>query len=181
MAFSSTGPLRREIEARIPQRPFSVEFWDGTRLDADGDGPTFYVRSPRAAAHVLRAPGQLGLGRAYVSGDIEVDDMDAVIELLDRWQPPPLDGAGKRRLLLGALRAAGIQRPPRRPAAELVLSGRRHSKERDARAVRHHYDVSNEFFALFLDRSMTYSCAFFAAGAETLEQAQEEKLDTVAR
>jgi len=182
MAFASTAPLRREIEARIPERPFTVEFWDGTRLPAaDGGGPTFYVRSPRAAAHALRAPGQLGLGRAYVSGAIEVDDMDAVIELLDNWQPPTLDRAGKRRLLLGALRAAGIQRPPRRPQAELVLSGRRHSKERDARAVRHHYDVSNEFFALFLDHSMTYSCAFWPEGAETLEQAQEEKLDTVAR
>ncbi len=182
MALSSTAPLRREIEARIPRRPFSVELWDGTRLSStEGEGPTFRVRSPRAAAHVLRAPGQLGLGRAYVSGDIEVDDMDAVIELLDSWQPPALDGADKRHLLLGTVRAAGIQRPPKRPAAELVLSGRRHSKERDARAVRHHYDVSNEFFALFLDASMTYSCAFWSEGAETLEQAQEEKLDTVAR
>jgi cyclopropane-fatty-acyl-phospholipid synthase len=182
LAFSSTAPLRREIEARIPERPFKVEFWDGTQLPAgNGGGPTFYIRSPRAAAHVLRAPGQLGLGRAYVSGDIEVDDMDAVIELLDSWQPPALDGADKRHLLLGAVRAAGIQRPPRRPESELVLSGRRHSKERDAKAVRHHYDVSNEFFALFLDQSMTYSCAFWAEGAETLEQAQEEKLDTVAR
>jgi cyclopropane-fatty-acyl-phospholipid synthase len=182
MPFASTATLRREIEARIPQRPFTVEFWDGTRLaSSSDDGPTFYVRSPRAAAHALRAPGQLGLGRAYVSGDIEVDDMDAVIELLDTWQPPALDGTDKRRLLLGAVRAAGLQRPPRRPEAELVLSGRRHSKERDAKAVRHHYDVSNEFFSLFLDESMTYSCAFFAEGAETLEQAQEEKLDTVAR
>lgn len=182
MALSSTARLRREIEAVFPERPFAVELWDGTRLPAtDGTGPTFRVRSPRAAAHVLRAPGQLGLGRAYVSGEIEVDDMDAVIELLDSWQPPSLDGADKRRLLLGALRAAGAQRPPKRPAAELVLSGRRHSKERDAKAVRHHYDVSNEFFALFLDASMTYSCAFWAEGAETLEQAQEAKLDTVAR
>jgi cyclopropane-fatty-acyl-phospholipid synthase len=63
-----------------------------------------------------------------------------------------------------------------------VPSGRRHSKERDARAVRHHYDVSNEFFALFLDKSMTYSCANFSqSGAKTLEEAQEAKLDTVAR
>jgi len=182
MPFATTEPLRREIEARIPQRPFNVEFWDGTKLPAsDGGGPTFFVRSPRAAAHALRAPGQLGLGRAYVSGDIEVDDMDAVIELLDSWDPPSLDGGAKRRLLLGAVRAAGIQRPPKRPAAELVLSGRRHSKERDAKAVRHHYDVSNDFFALFLDESTTYSCAFWSEGAETLEQAQEEKLDTVAR
>ena len=182
MPFARTAPLRREIERRIPERPFTVEFWDGTRLPSSSDGgPTFYVRSPRAAAHVLRAPGQLGLGRAYVSGEIEVDDMDAVIELLDSWKPPALDGADKRGLLLGAVRAAGIARPPRRPASELRPSGRRHSKERDARAVRHHYDVSNEFFSLFLDESTTYSCAVFSRGAETLEAAQEEKLEMVAR
>jgi cyclopropane-fatty-acyl-phospholipid synthase len=182
MAFATTDPLRREIEARLPERPFAVEFWDGTRLPStSGGGPTFRVRSPRAAAHVLRAPGQLGLGRAYVSGELEVDDIDAVIELLDGWQPPALGGADKRALLLGAVRAAGLTRPPARPKAELRPSGRRHSKERDARAVRHHYDVSNEFFALFLDESMTYSCAVFSRGAETLEEAQEEKLEMVAR
>lgn len=182
MPFASTAPLRREIEARIPERPFTVEFWDGTRLPAsNGGGPTFHVRSPKAAAHALRAPGQLGLGRAYVSGAIEVDDIDAVIELLDGWQPPALEGADKARLLLGAVRAAGLTRPPKRPAAELRPSGHRHSKERDAEAVRHHYDVSNEFFSLFLDESMTYSCAVFSRGAGTLEAAQEEKLEMVAR
>jgi cyclopropane-fatty-acyl-phospholipid synthase len=184
MAFASTTPLRREIELRIPDRPFSVEFWDGTRLaatDGANGGPTFYVRSPRAAAHVLRAPGQLGLGRAYVSGEIEVDDMDAVIALLDGWQPPALEGADKRALLLAAVRAAGLTPPPRPPAAELRPSGRRHSKERDARAVRHHYDVSNEFFELFLGETMVYSCAIFSRGAKTLKDAQEEKLETVAR
>jgi cyclopropane-fatty-acyl-phospholipid synthase len=182
MPFASTASLRREIEARLPERPFNVEFWDGTKLPStSGDGPTFRVRSPRAAAHVLRAPGQLGLGRAYVSGEIEVDDLDAVIQLLDSWRPPPLDGADKRALLLGAVRAAGLTKPPPRPKAELRPSGRRHSKERDARAVRHHYDVSNEFFELFLGPSMVYSCAFWGAGAKTLEEAQEEKLATVAR
>ena len=182
MPFARTAPLRREIEARIPERPFTVEFWDGTRLAAsNGGGPTFYVRSPSAAAHALRAPGQLGLGRAYVSGAIEVDDIDAVIELLDDWQPPSLEGGDKARLLLAAVQAAGLNRPPKRPAAELRPSGTRHSKERDAEAVRHHYDVSNEFFSLFLDDSMTYSCAVFSRGAETLEAAQEEKLEMVAR
>jgi cyclopropane-fatty-acyl-phospholipid synthase len=179
--FAKTLPLRREIETRIPERPFNVEFWDGTRLPAAGDGPTFYVRSPRAAAHVLRAPGQLGLGRAYVSGEIEVDDMDAVISLLDTWKPPALDGGERARLLLGVARAAGLTLPPRRPASELQPSGRRHSRERDERAVRHHYDVSNEFFALFLDESMTYSCAIFSRGAQTLEEAQQEKLEMVCR
>jgi cyclopropane-fatty-acyl-phospholipid synthase len=182
MPFANTAPLRREIEARLPERPFTVEFWDGTRLSStSGNGPTFSVRSPRAAAHVLRAPGQLGLGRAYVSGEIEVDNMDAVIAVLDSWQPPALEGADKRALLLGAIRAAGLTKPPARPQSELRPSGRRHSKERDARAVRHHYDVSNEFFELFLGESMVYSCAIFSRGATTLEEAQEEKLETVAR
>ncbi len=182
MPFATTTPLRREIAARIPDRPFTVVFWDGSELPATaGDGPTFTVRSPRAAAHALRAPGQLGLGRAYVSGELEVDDIDGVIALLDGWQPPSLDGADKRALLFGAVRAAGLTTPPPRPPAELVPSGRRHSKERDARAVRHHYDVSNEFFSLFLDESMTYSCANFSrSGAKTLEEAQEAKLDMVA-
>jgi cyclopropane-fatty-acyl-phospholipid synthase len=65
------------------------------------------------------------------------------------------------------------------PDAELRPRGRRHSLGRDRRAVRHHYDVGNEFFALFLDRSMTYSCAIFSRGATTLEEAQEEKLELV--
>jgi cyclopropane-fatty-acyl-phospholipid synthase len=182
MPFANTAPLRREIEARLPERPFAVEFWDGTKVPStSGEGPTFFVRSPRAAAHALLAPGQLGLGRAYVSGELEVDDIEAVIALLDGWQPPALSGADRRALLLGAVRAMGLTRPPPRPAAELRPSGRRHSRERDARAVRHHYDVSNEFFELFLGPTMVYSCAIFSRGAETLEQAQEEKLDTVAR
>jgi cyclopropane-fatty-acyl-phospholipid synthase len=183
MAFANTGPLRREIESRLPERPFTVEFWDGTRVPPTAEGgPTFTVRSPRAAAHALFAPGQLGLGRAYVSGELEVDDVEAVIRLLNEWKPPPLDGTDKRALLLGAVRAAGVTKPPPRPASELRPSGKRHSKERDARAVRHHYDVSNEFFELFLGPTMVYSCAIWRDGEmKTLEEAQEEKLDTVAR
>jgi cyclopropane-fatty-acyl-phospholipid synthase len=182
MPFAKTEPIRREIEARLPDRPFTLEFWDGTRVAATaGDGPTFSVRSPAAAAHALMAPGQLGLGRAYVAGELEVDDIDATIRLLNEWKPPALDGADKRALLLGAVRAAGIAKPPPRPAAELRPSGKRHSKERDARAVRHHYDVSNEYFELFLGPTMVYSCAIFSHGATTLEEAQEEKLETVAR
>ncbi|HET7454747.1 MAG TPA: cyclopropane-fatty-acyl-phospholipid synthase family protein [Solirubrobacterales bacterium] len=184
MPFANTAPLRQEIETRLPERPFTIEFWDGSRLPStsEDDGPTFRVRSPKALAHALRAPGQLGLGRAYVSGEIEVDDIDAVISVLDGWQPPSLDTADQRALMLGAVRAMGLTMPPKRPAAELRPSGKRHSKERDARAVRHHYDVSNEFFELFLGPTMVYSCAIWRDGEKkTLEEAQEEKLDTVAR
>jgi cyclopropane-fatty-acyl-phospholipid synthase len=157
-----------------------VAFWDGTRLPStNGGGPRFSVRSPDALAHALRAPGQLGLGRAYVSGALDVDDVDAVLEVLDSWQPPPLDARARARLALAAARAVGVRRPPRVPAAELRPRGRRHSRERDARAVRHHYDVSNEFFELFLGEAMTYSCAIFSRGATTLEEAQEAKLELV--
>ena len=179
-ALRTTAPLRAAIADAVPDRPFSVAFWDGTALPSThGDGPTLTVRSPEALAHVLRAPGQLGIGRAYVSGAVDVDDMDATIEVLGSWSPPSLDRATRARLLLAAARAAGPVRPPRRPASELVPRGRRHSRTRDARAVRHHYDVSNDFFALILGPSLTYSCAVFSRGATTLEEAQEAKHELV--
>jgi cyclopropane-fatty-acyl-phospholipid synthase len=183
---SSTAPLRRELEAALPERPFELHFWDGSALPAtssNGSGvPVFSARSPKAVAHALMAPGQLGFSRAYVSGELEVDDLDAVLGLLREWQPPAIDGATQRRLLLAAVRAAGLMRPPRPPAIELRPKGKRHSVERDARSVRHHYDVSNEFFALFLDASMTYSCAVFedpSSDGESLEDAQWRKRELI--
>ena len=180
MPLAVTAPLRREIARAIPSRPFTIRFWDGTELPStNGNGPTFTVRDRSAVAHALLAPGQLGLGRAYVTGGLDIDDVDSVIRVVDGWTPPPLDRRARARLALAALAAAGPQRPPAAPKAELKASGRRHSRARDAVTVRHHYDVSNEFFALFLDASMTYSCAIFSRGARTLEEAQETKLELV--
>ncbi len=180
MPLTTTAPIRRQLAAAFPERPFTVELWDGTRVPATvAGGPTFRVRSPRAVAHALRAPGQLGIGRAYVAGDLEVDDIDLVMRLLDEWKPPPLDPAARVRMLAAALAANGLAPPPPPPRAELRPQGTRRSKERDARSVRHHYDLPPEFFALFLDESMTYSCAIFSRGAETLEEAQEQKLEMV--
>jgi cyclopropane-fatty-acyl-phospholipid synthase len=179
--FARTGPLRDQLATALPERPFTVRFWDGSDLpstNGNGAGPTFIVRSPKALAHALRAPGQLGLGRAYVSGELEVDDIDQVIELLNTWKPPPVDRA---RLALAAARAAGLQLPPKPPQAELRPRGKRHTVARDARSVRHHYDVGNEFFALFLDETMTYSCAIFETPDQSLEDAQTNKRETVCR
>jgi cyclopropane-fatty-acyl-phospholipid synthase len=175
--------LRRELELALPDRPFELRFWDGSALPTTNGagGPVFTARSPRAVAHVLSAPGQLGLSRAYVSGELEVDDLDGVLALLREWSPPAIDGPTRLQLLLASVRAVGLMRPPRRPAVELRPRGERHSRERDARAVRHHYDVSNDFFALFLDESMTYSCAIFEDFDEPLEVAQRRKLETVCR
>jgi cyclopropane-fatty-acyl-phospholipid synthase len=180
VAVRDTQPLREALDCALPERPFALAWWDGSRLEAtNGTGPTLTATSPRALAHVLRAPGQLGLGRAYVDGAVEVDDLDALLELLRTWRPPPLDGRTRARLLLAAARAMGPARPPPRPPAEYVPRGRRHSRERDARAVRHHYDVSDDFFELFLGPSMTYSCGIFSRGAKTLEAAQDFKLELV--
>ena len=180
-ALRTTEPLRREIDASLPERPFRVTFWDGSELPSTGGngGPTLHVRSPAAIAHVLRAPGQLGLGRAYATGELEPDDLDALLLALRRYQPPPLDRGAQLRLALAAARAVGPMRPPRVPEMELRPRGRRHSPERDRRSVQHHYDVSNDFFALLLDESMTYSCAFFSRDGSSLEAAQMAKLELV--
>ena len=180
MAFASTASLRRELRAALPRRPFAVLFWDGSGVEATEPGtPTFEFHSPTALAHVLRAPGELGIGRAYVSGLVDVDDLDAALRVVDTFEPPPLRLGQKLRLGRALVRACGLTRPPRRPAAELRLRGERHTLARDRRAVRHHYDAGNDFFALFLDASMTYSCACFSRGARTLEEAQEAKLELV--
>jgi cyclopropane-fatty-acyl-phospholipid synthase len=180
--LSQTAPLRYALESTLPRRPFGVRFWDGTEVRATEPGsPVLTLNTPRAIAHVLRAPGELGLGRAYVAGMLEVDDLEAALRMVDEFEPPSLTLAQRARLAVAVARACGLVLPPSAPAVELRLRGQRHTISRDRRAVRHHYDAGNEFFALFLDRSMTYSCAYFAGGAGTLEEAQEAKLELVCR
>jgi cyclopropane-fatty-acyl-phospholipid synthase len=181
MAFSRPTALREELQRALPDRPFDVAFWDGSTLPSTNgtSRTTFRVKSPIALAHVLRAPGQLGIGRAYVSGALDVDDIDAAIDILDSWKPPAFDLKAKAKLAAAALRSTGLIAPPKPPQAELIPEGRRHSIERDKAAVRHHYDVSNEYFAQFLDPTMTYSCAIFSRGAKTLEEAQFVKRELV--
>ena len=180
--FHPSARLCRELARVLPDRPFSIEFWDGGLVPATEPGtPTFFVRRASAIAHALRAPGPLGLGRAYVEGSLETDDIDGAFLVVDDWVPPPISRADKRRLILALLTAALPAGVPRRPSTELLLAGERHSPQRDAEAIRYHYDVGNDFFALFLDESMTYSCALFSRGAQTLEEAQHAKLDLIAQ
>jgi cyclopropane-fatty-acyl-phospholipid synthase len=180
LPLARTAPLRNELRAALPQRPFAVAFWDGTSLEAtEPQAPTFTLRSPQALAHVLRAPGELGIGRAYATGLLEVDDLDGALRVVDTFEPPRLGVAQILRLGAAVARGCGLTLPPRRPGTELRLRGERHTIGRDRRAVRHHYNAGNDFFALFLDASMTYSCALFSRGAGTLEAAQAAKLDLV--
>jgi cyclopropane-fatty-acyl-phospholipid synthase len=182
VAFSDTALLRRALTESLPRRPFGLRFWDGTEVPATEPGsPTLTFTTPKALAHALRAPGELGLGRAYVAGMIEVDDLEAALLMVDTFEPPPLTIGQQAGLALAVLRACGLVAPPPVPKTELRLRGARHTMARDRRAVQHHYDVGNEFFALFLDRSMTYSCAYWQGGATSLEEAQEAKLELVCK
>src|SRR3954454_6693542 len=106
MALASPTPLRRELERAFPERPFRAECWGGSALPATSDGPLFRVRSPSAVAHALRAPGQLGLGRAYVAGGPEGGGLDAGGGLLDTWKPPAVERRERARIALAAVRAA---------------------------------------------------------------------------
>ena len=176
----STAPLREALAEALPDRPFRIALWDGSEIPP----PVTTDRSSRSArrvalGHMLRSPGQLGLGRAYVSGALEVDDVDKVLALLDGYSPPPVDARTRARLMGAAVRAGALKEVPHVPAVELRPQGRRHSLARDKRSVTHHYDVSNDFFALFLDEAMVYSCAIWSRGAETLEEAQVTKLELV--
>jgi cyclopropane-fatty-acyl-phospholipid synthase len=177
-----TSPLRRALARALPSRPFEVRFWDGTALPATlAPAPSFEVRSPSAIAHVLRSPGRLGLGRAYVEGSLHAEDLDRAFGVVDSWTPPPVSARDRLRLLAAAaIAASGGLTASSAPSLELVLKGERHTPARDAAAVRYHYDVGNDFFGLFLDASMTYSCGLFARGAQTLEDAQAAKLELVA-
>jgi cyclopropane-fatty-acyl-phospholipid synthase len=180
LPFANTAPLRRELAAALPRRPFAIRFWDGTEVPAtDPDAPTFSFVSPEALAHVLRAPGELGLGRAYVLGLIETDDIEKSLRVVDTFEPPRIALVQMARLGLAVIRACGLVKPPRPPASELRLTGERHTLGRDRRAIAYHYDAGNAFFALFLDPTMTYSCAYFKGGAQTLQEAQQAKLDLV--
>ncbi len=180
MPFARTAPLRRELEAALSRRPFAISFWDGSAVAAtEADAPTFSIHSPEAIAQFIRAPGELGLGRAYVLGLIDVDDIDKALRIVDTFDAPKLSPAQIAKLGGAVVAACGLVRPPRPPASELRLTGQRHTIGRDRRAVRYHYDAGNEFFALFLDPSMTYSCAYWQGGATTLEEAQQAKLALV--
>jgi cyclopropane-fatty-acyl-phospholipid synthase len=163
--------------------PVRFEFWDGTSLGPEGEH-VLEVRSPDAVRRLLWSPGELGLARAFVEGDLTCrGDILEMLALLHAAAPASVRTG--TRLPLQAMRAAyrlgALGRPLPPPPEEAITRGRLHSRSRDAQAVRHHYDVSNDFYAMVLGPSMTYSCARFAPGADTLEAAQESKHDLICR
>src|ERR1700733_8680460 len=166
-----------------------VEFaaYDGSHAGLAGAPVKITVRSPVAVAYLAQAPGALGLARAYVAGQLDVEgDMYEALSRMTRTQAVSLGAAEKWRLLqaLGGPKLLLHRIPP--PPQEVRISrrwlaGRRHSKSRDANAISHHYDVSNRFYEWVLGPSMAYTCACYPREDATLEEAQAAKFDLVAR
>jgi cyclopropane-fatty-acyl-phospholipid synthase len=160
--------------------PIAVEAYDGTRLGPARAPATLRINSPDALRRMLTAPGELGLARAYVAGDLDLDDdIYAVLSLRERLNRL---GVSPRQWLLAA-RLAGLAglRPLAPPPEEVRIRGRLHSKARDAAAVSHHYDVSNDFYRILLGPSLTYSCAVWSDPGQSLESAQAAKHELVCR
>jgi len=160
-------------------RAFSVELWDGSLVPAAHDARLGRVQfKSEAALNSLLPPSEERIAEAFISGEIElVGDTIGLLEAAARWHGPP--SKSQLRLLLPAWRR--ILRTSAAGALSARLRGQTHSAQRDAQAVRHHYDVSNEFYRLFLDSRMVYSCGYFPDRSESLDEAQRAKLDLICR
>ncbi|MEU9857973.1 cyclopropane-fatty-acyl-phospholipid synthase family protein [Streptomyces sp. NPDC047974] len=172
--------------------PVRLRAWDGSEAGPAGDGPVLVIRDRKALRRMIWKPGELGLARAWVAGEIDVEG--DLYEAVDRLSGLIWERGEETRGLLSAardprmraaagalLRLAGPLPPPKPPAEEAKgRGGGRHSRRSDRQAISHHYDVGNDFYALVLGPSMVYSCAYWTDGG-TLEEAQRAKLDLVAR
>lgn len=163
---------------------FRVEAYDGSVAEPTTVSPanslTLKILRRDALTRVATHPGELGLARAYVAGDIDLDgDLDALFYL----SAPPVAKLLSKDNIAAILRLLGPEglKPLPRPAIEATPRGILHSRSRDARSVSHHYDVSNRFYEMVLGPSMTYSCAVFRSPEDTLEAAQRRKVDLIAR
>ncbi|MFC8364494.1 class I SAM-dependent methyltransferase [Streptomyces griseorubiginosus] len=171
--------------------PVRIRAWDGSQAGPP-DAPALVVRNRRAVRRLLWKPGELGLARAWVAGDLEIEgDFYGALALLSGlvWERDDtrsgfriLRDAHTRAALFGLVRLGGLPLPPAPPREEIRRArSHLHTRRSDKRAISHHYDVGNGFYELVLGPSMVYSCAYWPDPDATLEQAQHDKLDLVCR
>ena len=167
--------------------PVRIRAWDGSEA-GPAAGPVLVIRTRRALRRLLWAPGELGLARAYVTGDIDVEG-DLADGFRRAWRmararpssAPTLNTAAKVKAALAAARLGALGPAPKPPATEARLSGGLHTRRRDRAAIAHHYDLSNDFYQLLLDETMAYSSAYFERPDQPLVDAQRAKLDLICR
>jgi cyclopropane-fatty-acyl-phospholipid synthase len=174
------------------ERQFDVRYWDGT-VERGGEGATvppsftLVVARPGALRRMLLPPSELSIVEAYISGDVDVEgDLAKTITIADaintRLRRPSVL-ASLARDLIALPRSDGTRADVRERRADdqVGSKGNRHAPARDRAAIQYHYDVGNDFYQLWLDDRMVYSCAYFERATDTLDDAQEAKLDLVCR
>lgn len=171
-----------ELTADYRGQGFTVRLWDGTKWNTAHPGRfTLALKHPGALKNMFLSPSELTMGEAFIYDDFDVEgDLEAAFEFADFLLAREYSVID--RLKLGGL----LARLPSNGGGQYgrfstKLGGTQHSKERDRQAVTSHYDVSNEFYSLWLDRAMVYSCAYFKSNFDGLDAAQEQKLDHICR
>ena len=173
--------------------PVRLRCWDGSEFVPPGDpaaSPVVELRSPDAVRRLLWHPGELGAAQAFVTGELdvpEVDGWDLDKALTHAFAVAAARGLSGARLrpaaVVEAVRTAvgigALGRRPANPATQADVKGRLHSKLRDRSAISFHYDLSNEFYELILEPQMAYSCGYHSSPEQSLEDAQRAKLDLV--
>ena len=171
---------------KVLDAPLRITAYDGSAAGPDDADVRITIRSSKALSHLVSAPGELGLARAYVSGELDVEAPShyALLSLLAGKKMAALTWAQRVSVLrsIGPEVLQWVEPPPEEVGAARRLSGLlAHTKGRDATAIAHHYDVSNLFYSWVLGPSMAYTCAVYASDTSTLERAQEAKFDLVCR
>src|SRR3954449_8470642 len=171
------------VAAVLPEQT-RVEAYDGSAAGPSGADIVIRVQTPQAISHMVSAPGELGMARAYISGDLDIEAPDhyTLLRAVTRTKMGDLTWSERWQVLrsLGREALHWVEPPPQEVGAKRYLSGlRAHTKGRDAAAIAHHYDVSNTFYEWVLGPSMAYTCAVFPTADATLEQAQSAKFELV--
>jgi cyclopropane-fatty-acyl-phospholipid synthase len=173
--------LHRAFSRVLNTNAWRLQLWDGTVVTGGGVARfDVSLRSRRALDVFLGGPPERAFGRAYVAGDLDVEPPEPFLEAMARTRASKLL-AGWAQTVAAAIELGARPSAGDPGDAQARLHGRRHSRERDAAAIRHHYDLPPEFYALWLDRTLTYSCAYFESPDTDIDTAQQAKLDLVCR
>ncbi|MCG6954976.1 MAG: cyclopropane-fatty-acyl-phospholipid synthase family protein [Gemmatimonadetes bacterium] len=185
-ALSRSRVLLDALFGPLPERNFAVRFWDGSEDRPSGEVAfVLALRHPGALRRMLLPPTQAAMGAAYTQGHIDLEGSAEAATAVAEQVADRLRHPGRLlRLVTGALRlprGEEAEDSPNGVSPARAQRGRRHSRARDAAAVRSHYDVGNDFYRLFLDRRLVYSCGYFPSESTDLDAAQEAKLDHICR
>ena len=181
-SFQVATDFLEALLADYPRRDFQVRLWDGTTWGTEKQALfTLVLKHAGALRAMFLSPSELTLGEAYIYDDFDIEgDIEAAFDLADsllgqeRSSGESLDLREQLRKLPASDHAQAGLHP-------IQLRGPVHSRDRDRQAVTYHYDLPAEFYALWLDQRMVYSCAYFNTPEEDLDTAQERKLDYICR